>query len=192
MKGFLSTTKWYGIVEVAECVFIMLLYIHGSPFICWQHLLVLYQDLTFAACSFHTILNQAMDQLGYHCYYVGSRPTSHGLLSHLHFSLDPIPFASRLVCSIFCRQCAWPCETKECALIDVLMYLYDVRDYNQTYISTVWTMPWHVVGALLLFCSNETIIYNYVCMDFGLYGLHFYIIQYVCIVFVIMMYSLHP
>lgn len=84
----------------------------------------------YAACSFHAILTQAIEQLRYRWYYACLRPTSHGLQGHLHFALCPSPFVVPPICLIFGRLCARSCESKESALIHVLMYLNVVLGYT--------------------------------------------------------------
>jgi hypothetical protein len=88
--------------------------IHGAHILFFCHnLQVLYHDSMYAACSFHAILTQAIEQLRYRWYYACLRPTSHGLQGHLHFALCPSPFVVPPICLIFGRLCARSCESKE-------------------------------------------------------------------------------
>jgi hypothetical protein len=125
---------------------------------------------TYTTCSFYAIRTQAMDQLGYFWYYAGSRPISHGLQGHLHFSLGPSPFELPPVCSIVCRPCARSCEAKESALIYAFMYLNDVLWYtigdvlHWLYHGTEWPV---VVGVLHLVCNKSVRVrWDLICNEF--------------------------
>jgi hypothetical protein len=83
----------------------------------------------YVACNFHTILTQAVEQLGYCWYHASSRSTSHGLQGRVHFALGDSLFAVPRVCLIVGRPCAHPCQAKKSALIHALIYLNDVLRY---------------------------------------------------------------
>ena len=74
-NGYSTQAIWCGKIEVN---LIAHTYIYWYVYI-FQHLQVEEYDLTFAACSFETILNQAMPQLGpYEWEFGRPTPTTHG------------------------------------------------------------------------------------------------------------------
>ena len=95
----------------------------------FQHLQVEEYDLTFEACSFEAILNQAMPQLGpYEWEFGGPTPTTHGFQEHVRVTnLSPSP---RTLLTVVGRPCARSCEVRESALVNILRYISDILAYE--------------------------------------------------------------
>jgi hypothetical protein len=100
----------------------------------------IYHDLTYATCSFHAILTQVMEELGYPWYYAHITWSTW----HLHFALGPLPFAVPLDLFNIWWTCAHSYETKESALIHALIYI-NVVLVTQLGMFAKRTMSWHVV-----------------------------------------------
>ena len=97
-------------------------YIHGSH-IYFEHLQVEY-DLTFAACSFETILNQAMPQLGpYKWEFGGPTPTTHGFQERVR--VTNLSASRRTLLIVVGRPGARSCEARKSALVNTLLYITD-------------------------------------------------------------------
>jgi hypothetical protein len=126
--------KWYGIVKLVLIMYILCFRIHGSHILfvnTTEYLHASYHDSTFAACSFHAVLNQAMELLGFCWYYIcWLKAHLKWTIGSFAFCLDPSIVTILSVCSNVGRSCSWTCEAKESELIHMLLYINDVLGYT--------------------------------------------------------------
>jgi hypothetical protein len=102
---------------------------HDSHIHFFQHLQVEEYDLTFAACSFEAILNQAMARLGpYEWQFAGPTATTHGFQERV--LVTRVLASPRLLLTVVGRPCAQSCEARESALVSMLLYITDGLAYE--------------------------------------------------------------
>lgn len=112
-------------------------------------------------------------------YYADAMHATQGWQSHLYIALELKSLSFKPICYIFGSPSARSCESRESALMCVLIYLNNVLGYYTIGdIHYVDYLMQHnnqscIVGVVHLVYINETIICNYVYMDFGLYIMTF-------------------
>jgi hypothetical protein len=118
-------------------------------------------DLTYAGCSFKTILNQTMYALGYDWKYADEWPTcsttrfQEKLLATKRGSSDPPTSWPPL--NVDSRPCACTFEARETALFNAL-------NYSMTFVNTTSVIYTSLSGE---YEKVKGFLATYVCMNFG-------------------------